>query len=321
MNRATPPSAEAELARRRSDIRHSLLRASTAGLVVVIVVVGLASAAVFTAVRAQRNAALAQAATAQAEEELRKSHLAQARVGRDSALMGRKNQGLAAVAEAAKLVPTLEARNEAIAHLALSDLEDTGLKWLRPITSQVVFDPTLEHFALTTNGTELLIARVDNLTPVCRHDESGLRIGRLLKFSPDGRFVALICKREPLLLVFDVEKQRPAFRAEAPEVLRGVAFTLDGTLAAFVHADHSVRVVRSANGEEVARLRPEGQPYLLHFDSAGKRLAVTVDQRVFMYDWATGTTAPPLEFAQTIHSLIWKGTVMVLGGVVLVRIT
>ncbi len=312
MNAATPPSPEAELVWRRSDIRRGLLRVSTAGLIVVIVVVCLAIAAVLTAFRAQRSAVLAEAATARAEEELRKSHLAQARVGRVSALMGRKKEGLAAVADAARIQPSLEARNEAIAHFALLDLEDTGLRWPRPVSGQVIFDPKLEQFALTTNSTTLLIGRVADVVTLCQYDEPGMRIERLLKFAPSGRFVAVACRGQRLL-VFDLENRQPAFWADVPVTLRGVAFSPDSELAAFVHADKSVRVVRTASGEEVARVRSAGQPYLLHFDSEGKRLAVTTSRRVHIYDWKEGKTAAPIDLVRPIYSLAWKGGVMVLG--------
>jgi len=311
MERATPQSTEAELARRRSDIRRSLLRVSTAGLIVLTVVVGLAVAAVLTAVREQRSAVRAEAATARAEEELRKSHLAQARVGRASALMGRKKEGLVAVASAARIQPSLEARNEAIAHFALLDLEDTGLRWPRPVPGQVVFDPALKQFASKTNGT-LVVGRVSDLTTVCQYAEAGMRIERMLRFAPNGRFVALAC-REQRLLIFDVEKQQPAFWADVPQTLRGVAFTPDSELTAFVHADKSVRVVRTAGGEEVVRFQPGGQPYLLHFDSEGKRLAVTTGRRVLTYELKDGKTAAPLDLVRPIYSLAWMGTVMVLG--------
>lgn len=277
-----------------------------------LVVVALATLAVWTAFRAQRSAAHAQAATARAEEELRKSHLAQARVGRVSAVMGRKNQGLAAVADAARIQSTLEARNEAIAHFALLDLEDAGLRWPQPTPGQVVFDPALEQFALTTNSTALLIGRVSDLATVCQYAEPGMRIERLLKFAPNGRFVAVACRGQRLLL-FDVVNRRPAFWADVPQTFRGVAFTPDSELMAFVHADKSVRVVRTAGGEEVARWQPGGQPYLVHFDSEGKRLAVTRGRRVLTYELESGKAGAPLDLARPIYSLAWNGEVMVLG--------
>jgi signal transduction histidine kinase len=298
--------SDGDLARRRADIRRGLLRVSTAGLVVVLVVVGLAVTAVVAAFRAQQHAG-------QAQEELRNSHLAQARAGRVSAVLGRKDEGLTAVTAAARVRPDFEARREAVAHFALLDLRDTGLRWTNPVSAQqVVFDPALERFALTTNGTALLVGRVSDLEIICRYEEPGMRIERLLGFSPDGRFVALACWGQRLL-VFDVAAQRPAFWAKAPEQVRGLAFHPGEDLTAFIHADNSVRIARTGSGEEVARLQPGGQPFLLRFDSEGKRLAVTRGRRVLIYDWREGRAAEPLDLIATIFSMAWNGSVMAFG--------
>jgi signal transduction histidine kinase len=308
-----PGTPEADLARRRADIRRSLLRVSTAGLVVVLVVVGLAIAAVLAAFRSQDNARRALAATARAEEELRNSYIAQARAGRLSALMGSKEAGVAAISAAARIRPDIEPRTEAIAHLALLDLRDEGLRWRQRGSGQlVVFDGALEQFAMSTSATELVVGRVADQQVVCRHSNPLVRLDRPLEFSPDGRHLA-VAYAKGSLMVFDVAAQKPAFWAKSSEVVRGVAFSPDGALTAHVHEDRSVRVVRTSDGEELRQLQPDGQPYLVQFDSEGKRLAISAGRRVQVMDWATNKTTLRLTHDAAITAFAWNGPVLALG--------
>ena len=91
------------------------------------------------------------------------------------------------VAAAARIRPGVEARNEAIAHHALMDLRDTGLRWAQRGSGQlVVFDSTLELFAMSGSATELVIGRVADQQVLCRHVNPLVRLDRPLDFSPDG---------------------------------------------------------------------------------------------------------------------------------------
>jgi len=315
MDVPTSPRTQNELSEQRERIRRDLLRVSTAGLVVVLVVVGLAGVATFAAFRAREGAWQAQAATTRAEEELRNSYLAQARAGRLSDTMGSKEAGLAAVTAAARIRPGLEGRNEAIAHLALMDLRDAGLRWTQRGSGQlVVFDPALELFAMSASSTELIIGRVSDQHVVGRHANPLARLDRPLEFSPDGRHLAVAYGNQSLM-IFDVAAQRPAFWAKSAEVVRGVAFSPDSKLTAFVHADRSVRVVRTTDGEELRTLQPDGQPYLVQFDSEGKRLAMSAGRRVQVMEWETSKTVARVTHDAAISALAWSGRVLAFGDV------
>lgn len=314
MEVSIPKPPETKLARQRAQIRRSMLRVSTAGVVVVLVVVGLAVGAVLAAFRARENGWQAKAATARAEEELRNAYLAQSRAGRLNAVMGRKEEGLAAVTAAARIRPELEARNEAIAHFALMDLRDEGLRWeQRGSGYRVVFDAAMDIFAAANStGTELVIGKVADQQILCRYVNPLARIERLLKFSPDGRHLAIACANQTLML-FDVTAQRPAFRVKAPERVRGFSFSPNGALAAFVHTDGSVRVARTADGEEVRRLKPDGRPSLVQFDAAGKHLAISAGARLQVMDWEQQKTLSRLTHDAAITALAWRGSVLVWG--------
>src|SRR5438477_2802882 len=111
----TTAVSDAELKRQRENIRRRLTRANTAAVLVLLIVIGLAVAAIFQALRAERNAEQAGQATRRAEEQLWQSQLARARAQRLSGLAGRKGESLSAVSSAAAIRPSLELRDEAIA--------------------------------------------------------------------------------------------------------------------------------------------------------------------------------------------------------------
>ena len=73
---------------------------------------------------AQIEARRARNAERTANEHLVKAYLAQARAGRISGVPGQRLESLKAIATAAKLQPSMELRNEAVAALALVDVED-----------------------------------------------------------------------------------------------------------------------------------------------------------------------------------------------------
>src|SRR5687767_4152563 len=100
--------SDCDLKKQRDEVRRGLLRVNSAAVVILVVVIGLATAAILTAFQASRNAAAEEAAHKRAEEELWKSRLSQARAGRLSELPGRRGQGLEAVAAAARIRPDVE---------------------------------------------------------------------------------------------------------------------------------------------------------------------------------------------------------------------
>src|SRR5262245_17917184 len=71
--------ADADLARRRAQIRRGLRRANTAGVLILLIVIGLSAAALFQALRAERNARTAETASTRAQNELWRAQLARAR--------------------------------------------------------------------------------------------------------------------------------------------------------------------------------------------------------------------------------------------------
>src|SRR2546427_2406307 len=74
----TDSFSDADLKRRREQIRRGLTRANTAAAGILVIVIGLSLAALFQALRAERNASAAEEASARARDELWQGQIARA---------------------------------------------------------------------------------------------------------------------------------------------------------------------------------------------------------------------------------------------------
>ncbi len=130
-------------------------------------------------------------------EKLRDALLAQARASRSSPLAGRRFSTLETIAAAVALNPTapqrLALRNEAIACLALDDLQP-GPRYLTGgmmDNARTIFDSSGELYAVYAarlGNHEISVARVADRTEVSRFHFEGTTIFQwLMRFSADGR--------------------------------------------------------------------------------------------------------------------------------------
>ncbi len=161
-----------------------MLLSAVAGLLIVIAVYYS-----WTASRYKRQLSRANLAEADAREKLFRSSVAQARASRSSRRPGQRFAALRALAEAAKIHRTPELRDEAIACLALPDMELSrrwsGADWA------CCLDPSFELFATTTRDGTIGIRRVGDGGEVQRIDPPGrTAMGYILAFSPDGLYLA-----------------------------------------------------------------------------------------------------------------------------------
>lgn len=179
--------------------RHPAVAALSAAVVFLMLASGLAGW--WAAGRLRQEVAAVQFAqrnTARRLNEARQAvwdaRLAQARAGRASRLPGQRFKSLEALAEAARIQPSRELRNEAAACLALTDIRtqdewDADLQTDRlTYSTGVAFDPTLEHHAATlADGSIVIHATATNLL-VKRLQGSG-DPADFIRFSPDGRYL------------------------------------------------------------------------------------------------------------------------------------
>ncbi len=169
-------------------------------------------------------------------ERLWESRLAQARAGRASRLPGQRFRSLEALAEAARIRPSRELRNEAVACLALADVRaerewDAELETDRlEYSTGVAFDPALEHHACTAADGTVSVRATEGDRLLVRFGGMG-GPADYLQFSPDGRYLAARYNVQGLpCRVWDWREKRVVF--ETPRVgcaVLALDFLPDGT--------------------------------------------------------------------------------------------
>jgi signal transduction histidine kinase len=296
---------DSQLQQRREEIRRSLARVNTAGVAVVLVTIALAVAAAIGAVRASRQTELARDANERGREELWKSYLAQAHAGRLSRVVGSKAAGLEAIAAAAAIRPSVELRNEAIAHLAMLDFEPTSVSWTNtPNLDHRLVDPTLEWFFESDGRGSVRLRSITERTNsfVLRSTNGVVWRG---SFSFDGRMLA-VTHSTRRLVVWDLESKKVVYSQEGTTLAR---FSADTNLLLALGED-SVRVLEGDSGRELAFLKPGGKPAEGIFDPTGGRVAVAVQNKVQVWDWKKGVPRETNEMDAAVWSIAWNGNLL-----------
>lgn len=99
--------SDVELLQRREEIRRGLVRANTAAIAILMLVITLALVAIIAAHRAENNAAAAREAT----KKLWQTSAVQARASRQNSGVGWRRRALEAVATAVRVRPAVALRN------------------------------------------------------------------------------------------------------------------------------------------------------------------------------------------------------------------
>ncbi|MGA2248383.1 MAG: serine/threonine-protein kinase, partial [Verrucomicrobiota bacterium] len=136
----------------------------TAGIIVIAALMAGLGISTVAVVRIQRASQQIRQAKDDATEELRVSHLAEARALRTSSQAGRRFASLDAVRKAAAIRPDIAVRNEAIASLAVSDLRVAKEVILKghAVDRLVGFDFNLEKYAVGEKDGSITIHTVTN---------------------------------------------------------------------------------------------------------------------------------------------------------------
>ena len=155
----------------------------------------------------------ASAAEIDGRKKLFTSYVAQAQASRFSRRPGQRFAALRALAEAAKIHRTPDLRDEAIACLALPDLDliHRSNEAFRGI--KLVFDPSLERYARLDWDGIVSVQRIADDGVVRRYPSPG-PVGEsfVLAFSPDGRHLAVTYRLDSgvLLKVWRLDRELPA---------------------------------------------------------------------------------------------------------------
>jgi eukaryotic-like serine/threonine-protein kinase len=294
---ARPASAPVQLGRwaRRNPMAAGLAGALALALVAVSVV------SVVAALRIARSRDQAVAAEKEGAIKLRDSYVAQARAARRTARAGQRVEALSALRKAAALEPTAEARTEAIAALALADLQvESSLPSRSRAASPVAFDPVNQRCAAETAPGEISIRALDGKSaPITLPAPAGAAAACFLTpFAGDGRFLAVRHLPGDRLRVWDLNSATLVcdFTDRAtggidPTFATDCALRPDGQMLALGLPSGGVSFHDLRDGgREIGRLATGSVPAFLCYDPDGRRLAVIGRDatEVQVFDVATG---------------------------------
>ena len=297
----------------------ALLAGTVAVLLLVVAIVSTTAAYRFRTLARELGEQKIEAEAAQ-EEALRnlwEAYRAQAQASRWSGRSGQRLDSLDALAKAAELVPRLELgnekvrelRNEAIACMALADLRVVK-HWESPLTEHLVadFSPDLKSYAEPDGNGNICIRRVADGQDILRFPSAGTPY--LLRFSPDGRFLAVHREKKSAneVTVWDLKSRKAIFNIANCREYWGVAFSPDSRRLAADVADGSIRVYNVATGEESARLDPASPPAHICFHPDGRRLGVSSKdgRTVQIWDVETGRVLRTLPHPKGVMGIGWR---------------
>ena len=307
LNWYPPSTPHVELERRRDAVQRGLRRANTVGIGILAVVIGLAASAIGLAQRSARDARLAEEERRRAEEQLFQASLSQVQAQRLAARMGQRTRSLDAIRLAAQIRRTAELREQAIAALALSDLEDGGRWHPLPVdTSKVVVDAAPLHYAFVSARTNIQVRRLRdgqttfNTGGADLHDPS-------IRLSADGRYLA--AWTPSVLRVWDTVQHKEAITWEAPPAreLRRVDLDPKGRRIAFSDGENVVRVLDLESQARIAEVRGLDQPWNIAFHPREDQLAIECAKSIRLCQWPSGQVDRELAYANPgTASLAWR---------------
>jgi serine/threonine protein kinase/WD40 repeat protein len=270
----------------------------------------------------ERGAALeaARASEQQAREQLFASLQSQAQARRNSGRMGQRLDSLTALTAAARIRPAPELRDNAIAAMALPDLE-RGPVWEEPEADAraLAYDPTYRLCArLKNDGTIVVRVVAENreLQQLASDPSTEPGTADSLDFSPDSHWLARIDQRGKLS-IWQWERGKLALQSR-PEGCYGLSFSPDSSQVA-VGQDHMLICFELNSGKEIRRWQTHDRVYSVDFNPDGRRVAVGYMESNFVsiYDSQNGTHITDLPIGDGALTVVgWHpaGELLATGG-------
>lgn len=311
-----PPEAHNDgLEATREAMRHDLNRANTAVGVILVVVLVLALAAVFAGIRATKNFERAEKAEAASRERLWNSYVAQARAMRLTPQAGRQAAVLNVISNATGIRRNSGLRSEAIAALALADIEtDTPVQPIPRGADQVELDTTLKFFAYGNSTGDVFVCSLGDGSVLhtlrAQHFGVGMQQPvRSVAFSPDsGKLAARFAGGA--MVIWDLTTQEPLLASglEATNlVIAGMSFWPDSNTISFGDADAGgmITVYDFAQQAKLGTgIRVGARTF--RFRPGTNQVAVATDNRIDIYPFPEETPFQTLETATRIFMLAWS---------------
>jgi WD40 repeat protein len=216
-----------------------------------------------TLIVARASEAAARRAGTEAREELFKALLDRARAGRFSHRRGQRFDSLEALREAAAIGRELRLppeqfeplRDEAIACMALPDLQPTGRVITRPPGAGAVFDSTMTRYALRFRDGTIQVRRVADDQEIARFQARHDRGDDVFNFSPDGRYLATTHQPSAALTVWDIDRRTIAVNDPGPVPGGAARFSPASRMIAVAPRDGEFAVYDLATGQPRLRWR------------------------------------------------------------------
>ena len=279
-------------------------------LLAVLLLIGGVSGITWQWRRANRHARETETALRQARDALWQANLDRARALRTSGRMGQRLQALACLRAAAALRPAPELRDEAVAALALPDLEESG-PWL-PIPDdalEAAVDTTLEHLFLALPAGRIELRSLTN----------GAVRAVLTNFSgqPTGLYPSAAGSR----LAIETGRERLVWEPARNQVLlRGTEgkftdLSADGRRVAQILHPQGLAIREVDTGREIARLGTD-RLGAAQFSPAGDRVAFFAGNVIQAWQVSPPARLGEMTLPQGSAGFAWKpdGTALAVGG-------
>ncbi len=278
---------------------------------------------------AEKSLAFAQTAEASARRHLRAARLSEARAIRRTTVPGRRTQALAALADAAKISPGLDLRNEALAALLLTDIRASGTWDLAPnAPASITFDRAgrtaaveMINIAGMTRSAAVLRAW-DTATAAPPLEVPGTRVIGPLRFSADGQLVMARYADATLrvwrvadahLLLTLSDRPLPGGAMLTKGFNDDYDFSPDAALLVLGRSPQGLSLHRVADGAEVAHTDEGALFNVIRFSSDGTLLAAARTQdhatrEIFILRTDTLAIAHQLTQTAAPSTFDWTGT-------------
>ena len=240
----------------------------SAGVFVLAALIAGLGVATVAMIRIERADQQIRQAKNDATEELRVSHLAEARALRTSSQARRRFDSLDAVRKAAAIRPDITARNEAIASLAVSDLRVAKEVVLsgHAANDLVGFDFNLGKYVVGDTNGNITIRAVTNDTLLAVLPAPGLKVRWIRCFSPDSRFLRVLYQgegeqcddwvwdlNELKVVIKESSSDNPVDTAEDWVGNLAGNFSSDSRFFSRCHLDGTLSIYELGSGKEVHR--------------------------------------------------------------------
>ena len=291
---------------------------SAAGVTTFAILAGLVLATVGLA-RADQQSKRADRALQEARTQLWESYLAQARATRLGTRPGRRFQSLDAVAGAARIEPTIDLRNEAIASLMLADVRiDRVWPGVRSPSARGL--DTIDRYVRLEGPGDLRVVDADDDHEICALEGPDVPAYTTL-FSRSGRYLAARFgeQHDEAYIVYDLSTREPLVSLGREEFLaNAAAFGRDGDAewVAVGRRPNAVDIYDLPSGTRRVTLDVEPGWTFLAASADGRSLAATnlFGQTLTLYDARTGATVATTDTPARTWSLDFSADGRFLAG-------